>query len=198
MVSDAAAFACRIHTQYNQPGSLGQGRRPVHTVDRYLLIHCGQTVAAVIVCSRQGSSHMMTAVAGTAVLYCAAVEHSKSKCTAWENNRSFSQDCLCNSGTRRFLHIFWWEPLVAAYFVLAPAAFAWSIIGLTWAAKSADIRHHGGSIECVSLSCHFVGALTRLCHADALGVHISPDFRLLNENTLGMLGYRPFATSLTL
>lgn len=51
----------------------------------------------------------------------------------------------------RCLHIFWWEPLVAAYFVLAPAAVAWSIIGLTWAAKSADARHSGVSHECVSL-----------------------------------------------
>lgn len=30
----AAVFACRIHAQYNQPGSLDQGRRPVHSVDR--------------------------------------------------------------------------------------------------------------------------------------------------------------------
>jgi hypothetical protein len=54
----------------------------------------------------------------------------------------------------RCLHIFWWEPLVAAYFVLAPAAVAWSIIGLTWAAKSADARHGGISRECVSSQVH--------------------------------------------
>jgi hypothetical protein len=43
---------------------------------------------------------------------------------------------------------------VAAYFVLAPAAVAWSIIGLTWAAKSADARHSGVSHECVSSQAH--------------------------------------------
>jgi hypothetical protein len=74
-------FACRIHAQYNRPGTLDQGRRPVHSVDR-------------------------------------------------------------------FLHIFWWEPLVAAYFVMCPAALAWSIIGLTWAAKSAEARHHHDSLQC--------------------------------------------------
>ncbi len=40
---------------------------------------------------------------------------------------------------------------MAAYFVMCPAAFAWSIVGLNWAAKSAEARHHHESIQCVRL-----------------------------------------------
>jgi hypothetical protein len=78
----------------------------------------------------------------------AAICDDKGAKLCWHHVRTCTQlqvGCRC-------LHIFWWEPLVAAYFVLAPAALAWSIIGLTWAAKSADARHIGESQQCVSFA----------------------------------------------
>jgi hypothetical protein len=132
------AFACRIHTQYNQPGSLGQGRRPRDTVDR----------------------------------------------------------CL---------HIFWWEPLVAAYFVLAPAAVAWSIIGLTWAAKSADAQHGGVSHECSRALIHMTRVsaiiiIVYLALSLAVGVFscccscLTGAFRTGDEENLQYTGYQQDGT----
>ena len=51
---------------------------------------------------------------------------------------------------RRAAQICWWEPAVAIFAFAWPAALAWSITGLTWAALSADARHHELSHHCVS------------------------------------------------
>lgn len=55
----------------------------------------------------------------------------------------------------RALQICWWEPAVLVFAFAWPTALAWSITGLTWAAKSAEARHSGLSDHCSRSLIHF-------------------------------------------
>mmetsp|Transcript_11122 Transcript_11122/g.33335 ORF Transcript_11122/g.33335 Transcript_11122/m.33335 type:complete len:316 (-) Transcript_11122:2115-3062(-) len=55
----------------------------------------------------------------------------------------------------RAAQICWWEPVVAVFAFAWPAAVAWSITGLTWAAHSAEVRHHGAPGHCSRALIHF-------------------------------------------
>lgn len=55
----------------------------------------------------------------------------------------------------RALQICWWEPVVLLFAFAWPAALAWSVTGLTWAADSAHARHGGLSHHCSRSLIHF-------------------------------------------
>lgn len=55
----------------------------------------------------------------------------------------------------RAIQICWWEPMVLVFAFAWPAALAWSITGITWAATSADARHSGRSDHCSRSLIHF-------------------------------------------